>query len=76
MSEKPIIPDAEWVGKGKGNRYKVRILDTRRDGRVICERTGMPSAGQSVVGTEITVTPEQLRAAYEPSGEFIMEPVK
>ncbi len=57
-----IVPDAIWQGKGSGHRYQLRIVGPHPagDGRVVCERTAMPSAGQAEIGREITVTAEQL----------------
>lgn len=65
-----IEEDAIWQGRGAGtdddaSGYKLKILDIRRDGRVICERIAVPSNDRSALG-EITVTPEQLLTAYEP----------
>ena len=62
-----VVPDELWRGKGGGEQF-VRIVDTRRDGRVVIERTA--GAPDYALRHEITVEQDQLRQAYEPTGEF------
>jgi hypothetical protein len=63
-----ILPDDVWVGKDEAHAYRLRVVDHRRDGRVVCERLG-PQFERFGHRTQITVTEYQLLAAYEPSGE-------
>jgi len=70
-SERPATPDILaadnlkpgriWQGKGEAFNSQVKILDIRNDGRIILERLTGPAASN-----EITVTVDQLTAAFEP----------
>lgn len=64
----PIIPDAVWCGHEGAEDMKVRIIDNRRDGRVVVER--IAGAPERDLRRELTVTPEQLRAAFHPTDEW------
>jgi hypothetical protein len=66
-----IVPDAVWCDKGEGNQ-RIRIVDTRRDGRIIMERiAGVPDYAQR---REVTVTEWQLRQAFKPTDEWDFGP--
>ena len=66
MDEAKIVPDSVWCNLGSG-KSRVRITDLRRDGRVVIERiAGSPG---HTLRRELTITPEQLRAAFQPTAE-------
>ncbi len=63
-----IMPDEIWAGRGNGSKQRIRIVDTRRDGRVVFERiAGSPDY---TLRQEHTTAQENIRAAFEPTGEF------
>jgi hypothetical protein len=58
--------DSIWCDRGEGNS-RVKIVDHRRDGRVVIER--ISGAATHALHREITVTREQLTAAFTPLSE-------
>jgi hypothetical protein len=63
--------DEIWCDKGDG-RQQIVIVDQRRDGRVIFRRiAGVPDY---LTRYEITVSREQLFAAFVPTGRFLATP--
>lgn len=65
-----ITPDAVWRGNGDAGEYRVRIVDIRRDGRVMLERISVPGRPRLDPRPELTVTADQLKQAFCPTGEF------
>jgi len=68
MTPDAIIPNAIWAGRGSGRDQRIRIVDTRSDGRVVFVRTA--GAPPHALHREVTVPVENLRAAFEPTGDF------
>ena len=60
--EDNLYPGRIWQGKEDAANAKVQVLDVRRDGRIILKRLTGPAASN-----EITVTQDQLTAAFEPA---------
>lgn len=53
---------SEWTADGP---FRLKVVDLRRDGRVILEVLERPKGHGWVEGMEVTKTPEELREQYE-----------
>lgn len=63
-----IWPDSVWCGKGDAEYMRVRIVDLRRDGRVVIER--IAGAPDHALRRELTVEEAQLRQAFVPTPDW------